>query len=139
MTMGIILIVDEHEGVRRLIGEALRGRGYSVVETATGGAAVDFAQASFLPIALLVTEVVLADLPGTALFDLIRATLAGMKARVLFTCGSLPPGFSAPPDFISVGPCLKKPFELQDLYRAVEILLQERKRTAQELSESNSA
>jgi two-component system, cell cycle sensor histidine kinase and response regulator CckA len=81
-----ILLVEDEASVRKLVSRLLRGQGYTVVETTNGVEALQFATAQ--PpgaIQLLVTDIVMPQMGGSALRDQLTAQLPGLK--VLFISG----------------------------------------------------
>jgi two-component system cell cycle sensor histidine kinase/response regulator CckA len=82
---GVLLVEDDH-GVRHLVVEALRSRGYQVLEAATSADALRLAGGRHgVDVQLLITDVVLPDADGTALARALRARLPGL--RVIYTSG----------------------------------------------------
>jgi CheY-like chemotaxis protein len=80
-----ILVVDDEAEVRVHVADALRGRGYRVLEAANGGAALDLVSRMPAPIDLLVSDIVMPGMGGPELADRIRALAP--DARVLFVSG----------------------------------------------------
>ncbi len=75
-----ILVVDDEENIRFLVGSALRRAGFGVTSAATGREALDLA-ATARP-ALVVLDVMLPDLDGFAILDELRRR--GDTVPVLF-------------------------------------------------------
>jgi two-component system cell cycle sensor histidine kinase/response regulator CckA len=81
-----ILLVEDDDGVRHLMVEALRARGYQVLQAATSADALRLAGGrQDAQVQLLITDVVLPDADGTALALALRAQLPGLQ--VIFTSG----------------------------------------------------
>ncbi|GAB1342379.1 response regulator [Gemmatimonas sp.] len=80
-----LLVVDDDHQVRRVTVEALRRRGYRVLKAANGADALRVAGASEFPIDLLVTDVVMPEMDGMTLADLLREQ--HLAHRVLFVSG----------------------------------------------------
>jgi two-component system cell cycle sensor histidine kinase/response regulator CckA len=98
-----ILLVEDDEGLRRLMARGLRSRGFDVIEAANGREALK----AFGPaVDLVVCDVVLPDMDGTGLFEAINGA-----APVLFISGYA---------FDHQGPFLPKPFTLAQLVAAVK-------------------
>ena len=80
-----ILLVEDEAGVRGIARKALQARGYNVLEASDGWAAIATAEGCGVPIDLLVTDVVMPEVSGPKLADLLRERRAGLK--VLFVSG----------------------------------------------------
>ncbi|HET7791699.1 MAG TPA: ATP-binding protein [Gemmatimonadales bacterium] len=80
-----ILLVEDEAAVRDVASEALRRRGYRVIEAEGAAAAATLAQRTAEPIHLLLTDVVLADQSGRILADQVVRTRP--DTRVLFMSG----------------------------------------------------
>jgi two-component system, cell cycle sensor histidine kinase and response regulator CckA len=64
-----ILLVDDEEGVRKLVGAVLRSNGYDVLEASNGSAALSAYEKNFHKIDMVLTDVVMPQMSG---FDLGR-------------------------------------------------------------------
>jgi two-component system, cell cycle sensor histidine kinase and response regulator CckA len=80
-----ILVVEDEDGVRRLVRGALEAQGYTVLEAASGPAALEAAGRHADPIHLILTDLVMPGIHGRALADQLLVTRPG--ARVLFMSG----------------------------------------------------
>lgn len=80
-----LLVVDDDHQVRRVTIEALRRRGYRVLEAANGADALRVAGASGFPIDLLVTDVVMPEMDGMQLAAVLQEQ--HLAHRVLFVSG----------------------------------------------------
>ena len=78
-----ILVAEDEPHVRRLVGDVLRGHGYTVLQAADGVDAMRVAAAHVAPIDLLVTDVVMPHLSGHALVEHLLALRPGMKVLYL--------------------------------------------------------
>jgi CheY-like chemotaxis protein len=79
-----VLVVEDEDGMRESAIEAFRELGYRALEAASGTAALDLV-ASHPEIDLLFTDVVLPDMNGRRLSELVLQRRPSM--RVLFTTG----------------------------------------------------
>jgi len=84
---GLVLFVEDQEGVRRFGAEALRDLGYGVLEAADGPAALRLLDAN-AEVVLLLTDVVLPGMDGHRLAE--EAHRRRPALRVLFTTGYTP-------------------------------------------------
>ncbi|MFN3653448.1 MAG: PAS domain S-box protein [Armatimonadota bacterium] len=80
-----ILLAEDEEMVRRLVGDVLRGAGYSVLEAESGTAALSLAAAHDGEIHLLLTDVVMPGMSGRELAD--RLGELRPSTRVLYMTG----------------------------------------------------
>lgn len=115
-----ILIVDDHDGVRQLIGTALHERGYRVTEAADGKEAAALALLMAVPPDLVLTEFYLPNMSGIEVVCLVQSIWPDTKLQVLYAFGTSPPlaayNISRPDQW------LLKPFTLPELYASVERL-----------------
>jgi two-component system, cell cycle sensor histidine kinase and response regulator CckA len=80
-----VLLVEDEPAVRTVALEALRARGYTVLDAADAASATKVAEQHAGPIALLVTDVVMPGISGRALAD--RLVALRPQLRVLFISG----------------------------------------------------
>jgi PAS domain S-box-containing protein len=80
-----ILLVEDEERVRRLIGQVLRDSGYTVVEADSGEDAMDACRRFSQPIHLLVTDLIMPGINGRTLAERLRQSRPGLK--VLYISG----------------------------------------------------
>jgi two-component system cell cycle sensor histidine kinase/response regulator CckA len=111
-----ILLVEDEEGVRRVIETMLKRRGYNVLCSATSTEAIALAEAYDGVIDLLVTDIVMPAMSGRNLAERLIARRPGMK--VLFVSGygdqtNLPAG----------GWFLQKPFSTEELAAKIREVL----------------
>jgi signal transduction histidine kinase/CheY-like chemotaxis protein len=107
-----VLVVEDEDGIRRLMVEILRGCGYTVLSARDGEHALGLLRATRDPIELLLSDVVMPGLGGHELARAARESHPGI--RVLLTSGYDD----------SVGdddqfPFLAKPFDAMALARSV--------------------
>ena len=113
-----ILIVDDEDLVRAATAEMLREMGHSVLEAATGSAALDRLN-SGEDIDLLITDYLMPGMRGSELVEEARTLRPGMPVLLLTGYANLAKGEAAGL------PRLSKPFREADLARAVASLLTE--------------
>src|SRR5260370_18190449 len=78
---GTVLLVEDDEQLRRLTHRALAAQGYTVLEAERGSMALDIARRHKGPIDLLLTDVVIPDINGLDLAEMLLS--ARPKVRVL--------------------------------------------------------
>jgi two-component system cell cycle sensor histidine kinase/response regulator CckA len=76
---GTVLLVEDEDAVRLFGARALRNKGYKVVEAKTGDAALDVVREMGPEIDLLVTDVVMPQMDGTALIREARKLFPALK------------------------------------------------------------
>ena len=81
----LVLLVEDEAPLRQMTALVLRRLGYRVQEASSGEEALSLAQANRDKIDLLMTDVLLPDMSGRELAELLRAHDAGLK--VLFQSG----------------------------------------------------
>ncbi|HET8546491.1 MAG TPA: response regulator, partial [Bryobacteraceae bacterium] len=80
-----ILIVEDEEGVRRVLLEMLSQQGYRVLVASSGPEALDLCSQEHGPIDLLITDVIMPKMSGRELADHLRDCRPNLK--VLFVSG----------------------------------------------------
>ncbi|MCC6811425.1 MAG: response regulator [Deltaproteobacteria bacterium] len=107
-----ILVVDDEDGIRRVVNRVLTGAGYTVVEAPDGLAALDVA-ARTDAIDLLVSDLGMPRMGGVDLARQLMRARPGLS--VLFMTGhSAETGEAS-----AIAPCMAKPFTHVDLLDAV--------------------
>jgi signal transduction histidine kinase/CheY-like chemotaxis protein len=97
-----VLVVEDEDGVRRLLTHVLHGRGYKVMEAASGEEALRLFEKRGAEIHLVLTDMVMPKMSGRELAEHLRrlrpATkviyMSGYTADVLARTGALSPGMS---------------------------------------------
>ena len=111
-----ILVVDDDEDARQLLGFALGGQGYAVTEAANAEAALAALRSG--PFHLVLTDY---DMPGQTGAEMLKRASAegvlGGAASLLVTAHPSPSGV---PDEV---PLLKKPLDLEQLLVQVRMIL----------------
>ena len=117
MTSGAetILLVEDEQGLRRLMKELLRGEGYTVLEGAEGLSAIQISRTYAGTIHLLLTDMVMPNMHGRQLAVELKQQRPAMK--VLYMTGY------ADSDHLEEGNVLEKPFMPETLLRAVHDVL----------------
>jgi CheY-like chemotaxis protein len=110
-----ILVADDNDELRGLIGDTLRDRGCRVVEAASGDEAIALAGEGLV---LVVADIVMPPEGGMALVDALRQRIAGLKVLFISGYGALPGGGGA-------DPVLGKPFTADELLSRIAALAPE--------------
>jgi nitrogen-specific signal transduction histidine kinase len=113
-----ILVVEDADGVRKLVVNLLRADGHNVLEARDSAEAHFRCELHSAEIDLLVTDVSLPGKSGVELADELRPQYA--RLRVLYLSGD---EHSLPPEQAGVTACLEKPFGLTVLRERVRALL----------------
>jgi len=118
-----VLVVEDNDSVRAAAGRILSKHGYRVLSAADGPEALEVCRAETAPIHLLLTDVVMPQMSGSALAEEARKLVLGL--RVLYMSGYTdniidPHGVLAPGVRL-----LEKPFTQQGLVAAVRQALDE--------------
>jgi len=80
-----LLVVEDEEGVRRLLARVLRKQGYKVLEAGDGVQAIDIVQSSNEAIAAVVTDVIMPAMSGPRMMERLDTVRPGL--RVLYLSG----------------------------------------------------
>ena len=126
--LSTILLVEDEDGVRRLMHRFLEREGYQLLAARNAEEAEEIASAYQGDIHMMVTDVVLPGMTGLELADRLKPRFPEMQ--VLFVSGYRhdaldPKGLSG-----REAPILAKPFPPAQLLRQVRRLLQQRDRLA---------
>ncbi len=125
-----ILVVEDEEGVRRMIGEVLRGRGFTVLEACDPVEAIQISHRHEGTIHLLLTDVVMPGSTGRQLADELAKSrprmhvlyMSGYTENVVEHQGVLEPGVHF----------LGKPFTFQELLHKIGEVLPKQERSSGE-------
>ena len=114
-----ILLVDDDDAVRATTADVLYGLGYKVLQASGGREAIDVLHADNM-IDVLLTDVVMPGMSGTALARHVRATWP--KLPVVFISG-----YAEPEDIAGehLGRLVRKPFNVLDLRKQIEDAIDE--------------
>ena len=120
---------EDSEGVRKLLSEVLRRRGYNILAAGDGEEALRIIETYQGAIHLLITDVIMPRVGGKELAG--RMASIRPETRVLYTSGYADPAFLA--KMLEPGVAyLQKPYPLEELVRKVtDVLAAEKKRTAE--------
>jgi two-component system cell cycle sensor histidine kinase/response regulator CckA len=116
-----ILVVEDEPGVRTLAGRTLAGLGYTVLEAENGSEALRVARQYPGPIDLVLTDVVMPELGGLELIEVLGQERP--DAHVLVMSGYLYPENASEAIREAGLPFLPKPFGPDNLSRAVRGVL----------------
>jgi two-component system cell cycle sensor histidine kinase/response regulator CckA len=116
-----VLVVEDEEAVRHLICRVLRTKGYRVLEAPHAEAALLVAGSTPAPIDLLVTDMVMPGMGGTALAAELMAVRPSL--RVLFITGYAPEAVERRGELTDTSGLLEKPFSADQLARKVREVL----------------
>ena len=113
---GRILVIDDDEGIRKVVAEALRSEGYSVDTASNGKQAVEKSRTNFYNLALI--DIRLPDMEGTKLLTSMKQTTPEMIKIILTGYPALQNAIDA----VNKGAhgYLVKPINMDELLRTVE-------------------
>jgi two-component system, cell cycle sensor histidine kinase and response regulator CckA len=118
-----VLLAENEEGVRRLVAEFLRERGYLVLEAGTGDEAVELGARYAGAIDLLLANVALAGMAGTELAACLLRLRPNL--RVVYMSGYPAAAIEGAGPALEEAPFLQKPFEMAALGRKIREALGE--------------
>jgi CheY-like chemotaxis protein len=120
--VGIILVVDDQEGVRALLRRELSELGHTVLEAGDGGEALHLVRRRNGAVDLILSDVVMLQMNGTEL-----ATHIGVEfpdVPVILMSAFTPAGAARVGVGESLVPVLQKPFEPAQLAELVQLALE---------------
>ena len=117
----LVLLVDDHQGVRSLAGRVLKENGYRVLEAGSSAEAITCAADSNVPVDLLLTDVVMLGRSGPELADRLRSLHPNLK--VLFMSGYAGELLARHHFDSGREPFLQKPFKTETLLQQVRCVL----------------
>jgi len=113
-----VVIVDDDDSVREVIGMVLAGAGHSVRATARGFEALRWLEAQPQPWDLLILDLRMPEIDGPTLYRDVLARWPAAASHVLFVSGVAERPHDDMVKALNV-PVLIKPFTLEDLRGAV--------------------
>jgi two-component system, cell cycle sensor histidine kinase and response regulator CckA len=113
--------VEDEEGVRTLTRRMLERQGYRVLAAENGERALELAREHEGRVDLLVTDVVMPDMDGAKLAEMLAEKVPGLK--VLYVSGYAPEMIAERGRLKEGADFLGKPFHTQDLLRRVREVL----------------
>ena len=118
---GLVLVVDDEPDLQSVIGEILAARGYQVETAANGAEALERLERARFD--LILSDVRMPGLDGPAFYQALEERHPELVGRVVFMTGNILTEDTA--DFFAAtgSPCLRKPFEAEDLERVFEQVL----------------
>jgi CheY-like chemotaxis protein len=119
--VGIILVVDDQEGVRAVLRRQLSEHGHTVLEAGDGAEALHLVRRRNGAVDLILSDVVMPQMNGTEL-----ATRIGIEfpdIPVMLMSAFVPGGVTRLGDGDTVVPVLQKPFDAVQLAQLVELAL----------------
>jgi two-component system cell cycle sensor histidine kinase/response regulator CckA len=114
---GVILLVEDEDAVRSIGARSLKSRGFTVLEAATGLEALEVVEEVGGKIDLIVSDVVMPEMDGPAMFAELRKR--GVKAKVIFVSGYAEEAFAKNLPEGDFG-FLPKPFSIKQLVETVK-------------------
>lgn len=116
-----ILLVEDEEAVREYVATVLRRAGYRVVEARAGKPALEITEGLDAAVDLLVTDVIMPEMSGGELADMLRTRFAGL--RVVYISGYGAANVQDHGIDAANGVLLEKPFGPDALLRTVRAVL----------------
>ncbi len=124
-----VLLVEDEDAVRKLLGQVLQFRGYQVLEARTGEEALQLCRQHQGKIALLVTDVIMPGMNGRQLVEQVSAAqpdlkvlyMSGYPRTVLDDRAITAPGTAFLPKPINQGDLARKVRELLDAPQSLVI------------------
>ena len=119
---GIILVVDDQEGVRGLLGRQLTEAGHTVLEWPAGAVALHLGGRRTGAVDLILSDVVMPQMNGTELASRIGEEFPGIP--VILMSAFAPAGVARVGLGESIVPVLQKPFDERQLTELVALALE---------------
>jgi PAS domain S-box-containing protein len=113
-----ILVVDDEEGIRQMIGKILRHRGFKVLEAKAGCQAIEVFRAQHQEVSLVIADVSMPDMDGPMLIEQLRTFQNELK--VLYISGYTADANLCEENLAPGTAFLRKPFTLAALQEKVK-------------------
>jgi len=122
---GRIIVIDDDEGIRKVVAAALKREDYVVDTASNGKQAIEKSRTNFYNLALV--DIRLPDMEGTKLLTAMKETTPEMRKIILTGY----PGLQNAIDAVNKGAhaYLVKPVNMDELLRTVEEQLKKQKET----------
>jgi len=120
--VGIILVVDDQEGVRGLLRRELTERGHTVLEAADGAEGLHLVRRRNGAVDLILSDVVMPQMNGTELATHIAVEFPDVP--VILMSAFTPAGVARVGVGESLVPVLQKPFDPTQLAELVQLALE---------------
>ena len=115
---GLVLLVEDEDPVRSFAARALRLRGYTVIEAASGEEALEILEDPGLHVDIMLSDVIMPGLDGPAWVREAQKTRPG--AKVIFMSGYAEDAFVGGDSGVPGAAFLPKPFTLNELTQKVK-------------------
>ena len=115
---GLVLLVEDEDPVRSFAARALRLRGYTVVEAASGEEALEILKDGDLHVDIMLSDVIMPGLDGPGWVR--EAQKARPEAKVIFMSGYAEDSFFGGDGGVPGATFLQKPFTLNELTERVK-------------------
>src|SRR3954471_9362393 len=126
-----VLVVDDESSICKVLTIALERAGYSVRAVQTGDAALAVIASEQVDVLLI--DLRIPDTRGDVVFELAAATHPHLRHQTLFMTGDISERASRLVASCKC-PIIKKPFELREMFAAVEALVPAQRRDARDQS-----
>jgi CheY-like chemotaxis protein len=114
-----ILVIDDEPGIRRVLTRYFASRGHAVVSARDGAEAVKLARQSAFDI--VICDLRLPGMDGYEVVSRIRSLPTGVRTKCIIMSGGGPATVeSLRKDTVMVSAVIEKPYDIEELRRAVE-------------------
>jgi two-component system cell cycle sensor histidine kinase/response regulator CckA len=114
---GVVLLVEDEAPVRAFASQALKLRGYTVIEAGTGEEAIELLQDASLTVDLFISDVIMPGMDGPSWVR--QARKQRPDTRVVFVSGYAEDALDESAEPVGNSVFLPKPFSLSDLLKTV--------------------
>jgi CheY-like chemotaxis protein len=114
-----VLVVDDEPGIRRVLTRYFASRGHAVVSARDGAEAVKLARQSSFDV--VICDLRLPEMDGYEVVSRIRSLPTGVRTKCIIMSGSGPASVEVlRRDPVMVSAVIEKPYDIEELRRAVE-------------------